>query len=328
MLQTNMLDDFSDTEKTNNKKDNPKKSKVKKEPATELMKKVATAVPDMAKIKKEFSPAEVDEIVERITRKEALSNEERNFVTREYREIKRKVKEMEASNNDRLIVYPSLNSGKDWYKVMDFSALYYAYRLADRMGRTAKLLSDTDKVHKGQYNANIRKIDDFVVQMKRFEGSEPEITADGVYIFRLHKALSDDEVGILWHTEETQREKMHNDLRPKAMDATAYVTILTLVLQLMPKIKKLEGGYRQMIGSKMADALMEILSIYFDYSMGVVDKAEAGNQLMHRLDVIGAGLSMLVELRIWGFNPVSAIGGTYVKLKGIVANDFGLKVNK
>ena len=87
--------------------------------------------------------------------------------------------------------------------------------------------------------ASITNIDKFVSQMKYFEDADLEITEDDIHIFELKKPLTDDEIGQLRMIEETRREKLHNVLKPKTMDSAVYQSILMIIRQVAPRVKKL-----------------------------------------------------------------------------------------
>lgn len=210
-----------------------------REPATALMKTVAARTGNEKNMKKVFSPEEIDDILARRDSGEALKPVEHKAIREKYRNIKRHAKEMKKGNKERLIVVPSIITGEGFYKVFDFSALYYVYRLADRMGRKARILNDNDRFSKMINVASIVNMDKFILQMKQLEDSEPSITEDGIYIFALKHPLTDDEVGQLRMVEETRREKLHNVLKPKAMDPAVFQGILMVVRQVGPRVKKL-----------------------------------------------------------------------------------------
>ena len=105
-----------------------------RKPAAALMKTVAAKTKNDKNMKKVFSPEEIEEILAKRDYGGSLTPAEHKAIREEYRKIKRHANEMEKGNKDRLIVVPSLVTGDGFYKVFDFSALYYVYRLADRMG--------------------------------------------------------------------------------------------------------------------------------------------------------------------------------------------------
>lgn len=299
-----------------------------KAPATPLMKMVASKAPNPKNIKKVFSPEEIAEILAKKSEAGEISDEERNALKEQYRKIKRQVKEMEKGNQSRVIVFPSLTNGSGWYKVIEFSALYYVYRLADRMGRSARIYKDSDKFSKGVYSATFQNIDKFVEQFNRLEQPKLDITEDGVYIFTLKNPVSDDEVGALRQVEEVRREKMHNILRPRAMDPATYQAILMVVRQVAPRVRKLEKQYYYTTGEGMMKDIQNLLSVYFDFANGVYERREAGMELLKIVNRLFAGLIVLAETRVWPYDVAAVIGENINEIKRLVVKDFNLNVKE
>lgn len=297
-------------------------------PATRLMKTVAEKVPNEKSMRKNFSDEEIEEIRAVILKNKESNSEDKKARDNLYRKIKRQVKTMEEGNKSRVIVFPSLKGEGEWYKMINFSALYYAYRLADRMGRTVNLRNDNDRHSRGFYVASISGIDKFRQQFEDLEHPEVEITEDGVYIFTLKKPLSDDEVGRLRNIEETRRERTHNILKPKAMAPATYQAILMLVRQLLPRIRKLEKQYYLVVGEKMASDILGLMSVYFAYSDGALDKKTAGLRLIAYVDNLLAGVAIMAEIQIWKYDVACSIGENANNLKQIIIKDFKIGENK
>lgn len=240
-----------------------------------------------------------------------------------YRAIKRQVKEMEIGNLDRMIIFPSLVNGSEWYKLIEFSALYYAYRLAPRMGRKARVLKDSDRFSKAQFTTSLTNIEHFVAQVKDYE---PEmtlnITKDGVYIFTLPRPVTDDEYAALRRTEETRRERLHNILKPRAMDPAIFNALLMVERQLLPRIKKLERCYYDAIGLNMAHNVHNILTFYGLFTDSLLDKDKAGRMILKEVDSLISGLILLAELRTWPYDVASLIGENVNNLKRLVIKGF------
>ena len=114
----------------------PKNGAKTREPATPLMKKVAEVAFDPKKARRVFSQEEIDEILDKKAFGEDLTKQDRAVLRAQYKKMKAWVKEKEVSNKSQIFAIPSVVDGSDeFYKVFDFSALYYVHKLADRMGR-------------------------------------------------------------------------------------------------------------------------------------------------------------------------------------------------
>ena len=297
-------------------------------PATEIMKKVATkiaTVDNAKKLEKVFSSMETEEILKRREAGEALNQVEHRAIAEERRRLKKRVKELEKGNKGKLIAMPSIKGAAGFYKMYDFSALYYVYRLADRMGRNARLMSDNDKFSKMLHVASLVDIEKFIEQFKRLENQIIELTDDGIYIFTLKKELSDDELAELRLVEETRRESLYNTLKPKRMDPAIFQGILTVVRQVGPRAKKLERHDYYAIGESMLIDLKDLLRVYFDYTRGILDKVVARNQIIMLIDDLFAGLTVLSEMRIWDFGAAAAIGDNINEVRRLAMREFGIE---
>lgn len=315
------------------RKNTPKKQFKQQEllPATDLMKAVAMKAPVKKRIDKVFSPEEVAEIYDKIAERKSNAAMQATAKTKEEvarRErtikVKKQAKEMEKGNQSRLILFPSYSRKKDeveWYKMGNFSALYYVYRMADRMGRSARLMRDTDKFGKMVEGvASIRNIDKFLAQVARLnEFDEHEVTLDGIYIIPLIKPLTDEEVGILRRTEAERREMMHNVLRPKRADAAIYQSILLLDRQVLPRSNKMPKGYYETIGQSMALGIKELTQVYFAYAEGRISVEQAKSKLLWIIDGLRASTALLGENSVWTYDVATSVGENVAALKKLVS---------
>ena len=300
--------------------------------ATELMKTIAEKVPSKKKIMNDFSPAEQAEIFERIERGNArakalklkrddsIEDEERRELIRK---IKRTAKEMEMGNQSRVILFPSYSrngSELSWYKLGDFSALYYTYRMAERMGRNIPTIQkDKDRFYRMKMIVSIRDVDEFIeraLKLKEFE--KHEVTLDKVHIFYLKHALEDDEYAMLKHTGEMQKEMMHNVLRPKKAAPEMYLDILMLGRQVMRMTTALGIIHRYEIGDRVAENVLEMLNTYYDYTGGLIDAETARREMQRRVFRVRAGMAMLGDDDAVKPTKACAIGETVTKIENLI----------
>lgn len=308
-------------------------AKPEKKPATELMKRVAEKAPSKRKIMHDFSPAEQAEIFKNIQndnsaikdtiqqQKDEIADEVRRELIRK---VKRLAKEMELGNNSRIILFPSYsrNGTKlEWYKMGDFSALYYTYRMADRMGRrTPTIQKDKDRFYRMRTIVSIRDIDAFIAQaMKLGEFAKHEETLDKIHILQMKHALKDDEVAILARTGEMQKEMMHSVLRPKKAVPEMYLSILTLGRQVVRMNRALEVIYRYEVGDKVTENVLEMMNTYFDYTGGLIEVEAARNEMKRRVFRVRAGMAILGDGDAVKPAKACAIGETVVKIETLIS---------
>lgn len=305
--------------------------------ATPLMKVVAAKTMSESRMKKTFTEEEIAEIrrrAERMAEEEEKKAEENSPSSKEAKKLYRKMKRfalgLEKSNRQKIILVPSFdkNGASDFYKLFDFSALYYAYRLADRMGRQARVMNDNDRYLKANYVVSLVGVGKFIQQMKEIEGPTIQKTEEGIYILTLKKPLSDDELGELYNIENTRRERLHNVLRPKAMEPVVFQGILTVMRQIAPKVRKLERRYYYAVGDDMLKSLDQMMACYFDFTKGVLKRDEAGAQIMRYLDVVSAGLIILTELNVWDVLAATMAGENLLELEKAIMKSFNIKTTK
>ena len=301
----------------------------RQEPASELMKVVAAKVPVKSKIKKDFSANEQEEIQQKI-RKLAIQKttveKEKSEETIERRKkivaIKKKAKEMEKGNQSMIILFPSYSRDSDkleWYKMGEFSAMYYVYRMAARMGRTAKLQKDTDKFWRMSTIASIKMVDRFLELAKGLnEIDRHEETPDGFHLLYLKKPLTDDEVGVLRRTEAMRKEMMHNVLKPKKADTGVYQAILMVDRQVLPKINNMQKGYFITVGDKMAQSIHELTTTYFLYADGAIRVELAREKLLESIMCLMSGVALLGEVDAWSADTATAVGENVNLLKKLI----------
>lgn len=306
----------------------PKKTK-KNPPATDLMKVVARKVPVKKRIAKDFTPEEAAEIQAQLQADEQEAKtqaEDQTDAAAERRalsiRVKKLARDMENGNRSRIIAFPSYSKKKEeleWYKLGNFSALYYVYRMADRMGRTAHINKDNDRFAKMNSIASIRNVDSFIERAMRLsEFDRYEKTLDGIYILYLKKPLDDDEVGILRRTEEERKNTMHNVLRPKNADPAVYQAILMIDRQVLPRVGKMERGYFNSIGNTLAKGIFKLTHIYFLFAKAYIDKNAMKSEMLSLIEELRSGVALLGEIGVWGFDIATSIGSNINSLEDAV----------
>ena len=301
----------------------------KKEPASELMKRVAVKVPSKKKIEKDFSPEEAKEIYARINQAklaQTAESEQKQAETAERKamihRIKKIAKEMEIGNKDKIIIFPSYSKKKDgatWYKMGNFSALYYVYRMADRMGKKPKPQKDRDHFSKMRVIVSIFDVDGFVKQaMELNEFDRHEKTLDDIHILYLKKGLSDTELALLKRTEELRKEAMHNILRPKKALPEMFLTILMLGRQVLSATGSMERIYRVEVGEMVMQDVMQLMQVYYYYTGGFTDRDSTKIEMQKTLFRIRAGIAMLGDADAIEPTKACAIGETIVKIETLI----------
>lgn len=300
-------------------------------PATDLMKKVAEKTKNLPKMEKSFTPEEIQAILSKKADGEEITKKESQTLTKTTRINKKWVKNRSAGDYIRIFIYPSY-TGKDgaiWYKMIDFSALYFVYNLAERMEMNVNIYPDKDAYVVSKYTASVRDIETLAEKFMELGGKNVEITMTGVYILTLKRPLTAEDYANLMRMEEARRDKMHNLLRPAAMAPVSYALLLDVVRAFAPKVRHLEKRDFFIVGEDIMNGIMDIFKIYYLYSDGLLDKNSTSTQLMMRLNKLRGGLAVLQEMGAWD-NPATAVmlGETLMYFRDQVIKDFKIKVGK
>lgn len=295
-----------------------------RKPATSVMKAVAERTMDRKRMQKDFTKEEIEDIIFKRQEGDELTKAETRALRERYRNMKRWVLEKEKTNRNQIICVPCIMDGKGFYKLFEVSALYYVYRLADRMQRTANLRSDTDDFLKAVHTASITNIGKFAEQMKQLENPMLEITEDGIYVFTLKKMLTDDDIAELRRVEQERRDRLHNMIKPQAMDPATFQGILMIVRQVAPKVRKLDRQDYYMYGEDMLRDLSGMINVYFDYAGGLLERETTGKKLLSMTNHLLAGLAILSETGTWEFGAAANVGENINELIRLVKKDFGL----
>lgn len=302
---------------------------VEVKPATELMKKVAAATLDREKMEKDFTPEEIKEIMARRVKQEEISKADSQKLSKMTRTNKKWVRLHAAGDYGRLFFYPSYTAknGEIWYKTLDFSALYFVYNLAERIGMNVNIYDDKDAYVKATYTASVRDIEKVAIKFMELGGKNVEITTTGVYILTLQQPMSADYYSDLMCMEEERRDRVNNLLKPAAMQPITHKMLLDVVRQLGPKIRRLEKRDFFSLGQNMISELEDLFKLYYLYSDGLIDKKTTGLKLMATLNKLKAGLAILQELGAWENVAIPAmLGESLMRLREQIIKDFNVKL--
>lgn len=299
--------------------------------ATELMRRVAERATNIGRIDEYFTPEDIGKIMEKRRQGEETTKEEGQRASKATRANKKWVKTRAMGDYGRLFMYPSYtdSKGKIWYKMLDFSALYYAYCLADAMGVTANVMNDTDKYVRAEYVVSV--YDPEIVAEKFYELGMGTVlkTMTGVYILELTVPAAYETYQGLMQKEHERREKLENATRPAAMAPETYTKVLEAARLLGDKLAHMQKYQLNVLGSKVMEGMSNLLKIYFLYSDGFIDKATTAKQLIDELDRMRGEVVLLGELDAWGgLSSTAMVADIMLQIRMQIVKDFKIKIGK
>lgn len=230
-------------------------------------------------------------------------------------------RKLEENNYGRIILFPS-RDGEDedeWYKVGGNSVLFYKYYMGPRMGRKPVIRDDTDMqyrfkngiaiVHWGEkFMEDVRRIG-LVVQRSEF----------GLIIADLDKKFSPKEAEEMQNREKNDKAKVQKMIIPKENFPDIYGLIRNLAQILPPKVKKMDGAYREVFGNSLLTAVAELYKIYFKMGNGRIEKSIALGGMLMQMDNVAAILAIADENKLFDLVTRVRIGETLVDLKNTLA---------
>ena len=294
------------------------------EPATELMKRVAIAATDQKKMKKDFTPAEIQEILER-KRAGNFSNEENRKLSSATRAVKKWTRNRAIGDYSRIFLYPSYvaKSAKTWYKMMDFSALYFVYYLSERMGMEVQVCEDTDNYAKVAYIASVPDIDSVLEKFLKLGGKNVEQAMNGVYILTLSQPMTQDDYNNLVRIHGEKCNQVHDIMRPLKMKPVTYKLLMEMVRYFAPKVGRLEKRNFFALGEEIMRELSGLLNVYYMYSDTQIKKVDAKLRLLVHLNKIRANFMILQETNAWNDRAaVAMMGESLMRVRNQIMLDF------
>jgi len=128
---------------------------------------------------------------------------------KQYRNIKRNLEEMEATNFDSIIAIPC-NGSQDWHEIAEHSALFYYYEVCRKLKLKNKFMADTMSFYNQYQIGYIRSlgVDAIRQNLKKVDLYKAEERRAHFTIFKLKKSFTEAEIKALEHAENERR--LHN----------------------------------------------------------------------------------------------------------------------
>lgn len=135
---------------------------------------------------------------------------------KKYRELKRKLIELESNNIDEIILIPRAGekgTDKNWYEIAEHSALFYYHKVLSPLGEETKFIEDINSYYE-RYKIGLictNGENKVRLMLKKAGLYLKEEAADDYYIFRLNKSFAEKEIEELKNLE-LERRKAGNEI--------------------------------------------------------------------------------------------------------------------
>lgn len=239
----------------------------------------------------------------------------------EYRKRKLHAQFLEAQNDSKIIVFPSVDA--PWYKIGWVSALIYAYDVGIRAcpkNSRPVIRQDTDQSARSRDGiVFVRDIEKMIRRLKDIGIDKYELTKDGLYIFDLEKTYTKAELKEFRNTYYRKNEELFNMVAKKRVYPELRGLIVKALSMALPKSRNLPAFYQNTIGVRITNAMLEMNQAYFDLVNKRVSIKDAFVEIIKCTNLILADLTVLSEIGMWSPIELMEIGGIMIDIKMCVA---------
>ena len=263
------------------------------------------------------SRKEIKDAINEIHERGAMNTE----LYAEYNKRKLHVQLLETQNDNRLVVFPSVDA--PWYKMGWNSALFYAYDVgirANAKNSQPVMRHDTDHATRSREGiVFIRDINKLIGKLAKIGINKYEVMKDGIYIFDLGKTYSKAEIKSFKNTYHRKNEELFNMAATKKVYPELRGLIVKTISMVFPKCKNLVSFYQNTIGAEMVNATMEMNAAYFDFVNKRVNSRDAFVTIVGAANKILSDLTILSEIGLWSPIELMEVGGVMIDMKTCVA---------
>ena len=291
------------------------------------------------KPKKDLNPKEVRTVLHNSTvskpnhRGRGRTQAEIKEAYAKYNQLKKKVVELEKENHRFLILFPAsdadINEQNKFYNMGGNSAIIYCHEIGPRIKRTPTLRRDMDngndneKFHSGICSiADLSKLEQRLAEIgiKRVKSKYEKLV-----IFELHREYPQSEIKEMLREEQKKLDGLNKLIYSKVLFPDVHRQVLELKKLVPSKVKNMDKTYRQVVGMKLIDSLINLIQFYSQMAHGDREQKEAGRLMMLELDSMLALISMLNELKLWEVSTCIRAATIIVSLKKLLR---GKVINK
>lgn len=123
-------------------------------------------------------------------------------------------------------------------------------------------------------------------------------------IFKLAREYPKDEIREMLKQEQVRLDALNKLIYSEVLFPDIHRQIIELKRLVPAKVKNMDKTYRDVIGIRIMEPLMEVVRNYTEMAHGDVDAKTAGGKMMLELDMMLAEISILDELKLWGISTV------------------------
>ena len=239
----------------------------------------------------------------------------------ELEKIKKKVFQMEKTNNNKLVVFVSKNG---WYKIGGRSALIYYYRLAKKMNLSPRLVADTDFFSKFKEGiVSIRRIETLEKNLKKLKiyRNSALTVPYKIYVFDLGYEIDEHDFYLMEHDEEIRRKKFNQMVMPKVAFPEIHSEVWKVTKNLYNECRKLPVVEREFLGKAIFEQITRTHKCFILMSNGHREAKKALLEIMSAMESLKCFLKMGLEYEVWNTKTVARVTENLVKTERLVEGE-------
>ena len=242
-----------------------------------------------------------------------------------YEKEKKKVKELEKTNREYLIVFPSKDS---WWKMGGVSALYYNYYLVKHLGRNEKLRPDSDyfsKFSTGVVSINdINQLEKDLWRVKKI-GLNKDLSTETIKYFNLGYKLSDETVYGMIHMQEILERRLNQMVMPNSPIPKLYAALREGLRLTYITNKETPRVARELLGRQMTERARTTVVNYSLLANRVIPRREGLKKIWLSVSMLMSDLETMSDLKIWPTKRCVAVGKYWAEALVILRKELGIK---
>ncbi len=235
-----------------------------------------------------------------------------------YAEYKRKLMELEKSNNNKLLF---LRSTKGFYKLFGNSLYFYAFNIAPKLNIDVRVFSDGDYEEKSEAGVvsvkNLEEIEKLFLELKIKRANTRDKTGN-IVVYKLPWSYTDEEIQKYVEQNTYELHKYNHVIVAENTIPVLYLNLNELLKISYENVRRLEPVARETLGNTIIDITAEMIRIYIEMANGRINEVKGLQNLKIRLNKIKSQVKILADLKLWNARTYARVGESMIKIQDII----------
>ena len=304
------------------KKSEPEKAAPAPTPAPQVP--IPAAVEETPRRAEDMGPERVRAALhlEHNSRGRGRSEAEKRESYARYRANKKLAMQLETRNTRYLILFPASDAdtnAEKFYNMAGNSAIIYCHEIGPRLKRKPVLRRDMDlgpdRSHSGICSiSNLAALEQRLAEI----GVKRRDNHGDLVIFKLAREYPKDEIREMLKQEQVRLDALNKLIYSEVLFPDIHRQIIELKRLVPAKVKNMDKTYRDVIGIRIMEPLMEVVRSYSEMTHGDTEVKVAAEKMMRELDMMLAEVSMLNELKLWEVSTCTRVASAAVTIRQLI----------